>query len=76
MPVKGIINARIFTAAGDIFSNGCILWNPEGKILYVGEKRDLASDIEVQDAGGAWVVPGFIDAHTLLLIQVSAVVDA
>lgn len=76
MPVKGIINARIFTAAGDIFSNGCILWNPEGKILYVGEKRDLASDIEVQDAGGAWVVPGFIDAHTHLGIQESAVGDA
>ena len=40
------------------------------------EKRDLASDIEVQDVRGAWVVPGFIDAHTHLGIQESAVGDA
>jgi imidazolonepropionase len=40
----------------------------EGKIEAVGEsrmiERDLPNDVEVVDAGGRLVMPGFVDAHT------------
>ena len=76
MSVEGIINAHIFTAAGTNFSDGCVLWNSEGKIAYIGQNKKLPSHIEVRDAKNGWVVPGFIDAHTHLGIQESAVGDA
>lgn len=61
-----IINAKIFTMAGEIIENGYI--NVVGrKICKVGGMDDLDfSDNEVFDAVGMEVYPGFIDAHTHL----------
>jgi imidazolonepropionase-like amidohydrolase len=55
-----IKNAKIMTMAGEIFDNGCILF--DDKIIYVGESKPLDAD-NVIDARGNIVTPGLIDAH-------------
>lgn len=55
-----IKNGKIITMAGDIYENGCVLF--DDKIIYVGENTDADAD-EVIDAAGAVVMPGLIDAH-------------
>lgn len=57
-----IKNAKIFTMAGEIIENGCILVE-EGKIKEVGVDLVAPLDAEVIDAMGKNVFPGFIDAH-------------
>ena len=70
--IMGITNAHICTAAGVEYQNGSVFWDENGILQYVGEKDNIFS-IEVIDAKGSWVVPGFIDAHTHLGIQESGV---
>lgn len=55
-----IKNAKILTMTGDVFENGCILFDE--KILYVGDEKELVADKTV-DVGGNVVMPGLIDAH-------------
>jgi imidazolonepropionase-like amidohydrolase len=55
-----IKNAKIMTMAGEIFDNGCILF--DDKIIYVGESKPLDAD-NVIDARRNIVTPGLIDAH-------------
>lgn len=55
-----IKNAKIITMSGEIYENGCILFDE--KIIYVGEEKTLEAD-EIIDAGGLIVTPGLIDAH-------------
>lgn len=55
-----IKNGKIITMAGDVYENGCVLF--DDKIIYVGENTDADAD-EVIDAAGAVVMPGLIDAH-------------
>lgn len=57
-----IKNAKIFTMAGEIIENGCILVE-EGKIKEVGVDLVAPLDAQVIDAMGKNVFPGFIDAH-------------
>lgn len=57
-----IKNAKIFTMAGDIIENGCILVE-ESKIKEVGVDLVAPLDAQVIDATGKNVFPGFIDAH-------------
>ncbi len=57
-----IKNAKIYTMAGDIIENGCILVE-DGKIKEVGTDCVAPLDSEVIDAVGMNVFPGFIDAH-------------
>ena len=57
-----IKNAKIFTMAGEIIENGCILVE-DGKIKEVGVDLVAPLDAEVIDAMGKNVFPGFIDAH-------------
>lgn len=57
-----IKNAKIFTMAGDIIENGCILVE-ESKIKEVGVDLVAPLDAQVIDAMGKNVFPGFIDAH-------------
>lgn len=56
-----IKNGRVMTMAGDIFENGSILIE-NGKIKAVGDV-EIPENAEVIDAKGAYVLPGFIDAH-------------
>ncbi|MCD8181501.1 MAG: amidohydrolase [Firmicutes bacterium] len=55
-----IKNGKIFTMAGKVIENGCVLF--DDKILYVGADNGEAAD-EVIDAEGMVVMPGLIDAH-------------
>src|ERR1700709_1983698 len=66
----GIRHAYLFTmAAGqkDPF-NGCLLVDRAGKILAVmkGDPAECADADVVVDAAGAWVLPGFVSAHSHL----------
>lgn len=57
---------RIVTVSGAEIENGQLLIE-NGKILSVGSAVDLPAGATLIDAGkGAWIVPGFIDAHTHL----------
>lgn len=56
-----IKNGKIFTMAGKVYENGCILIK-EGKIEAIGENIE-AQEEEVIDVKGAWILPGIIDAH-------------
>ncbi|NLC69633.1 MAG: amidohydrolase [Clostridiaceae bacterium] len=64
-----IKNGKIYTMAGNVYENGYILVDG-GKIARVGEEKDCPDEKDfdckcsmVIDAGGKYVLPGFIDAH-------------
>ncbi|NFN87965.1 amidohydrolase [Clostridium sporogenes] len=58
-----IKNGEIHTMTGEIYVNDCILIN-NGKIEKIAKKIDVSNeDLQVIDAKGGWVMPGFIDAH-------------
>ncbi|GLC32077.1 amidohydrolase [Clostridium omnivorum] len=57
-----IKNGKIITMTGVTHENGCVLIE-NGKIKAVGTKIEESKEYEVIDASGAWVLPGFIDAH-------------
>ncbi len=57
-----IKNGKIFTMAGQVIENGCILVK-DGKIAEVAQQIEAPVGAEVIDAGGRMVIPGMIDAH-------------
>lgn len=57
-----IKNGKIYTMAGSIIENGCILVE-NGKIKELGTDLVAPLDAQVIDAAGKQVFPGFIDAH-------------
>ncbi|KEH90815.1 amidohydrolase [Clostridium botulinum] len=57
-----IKNGKIITMAEKDFENGCILIKDE-KIQEIGENIKVDGNVQVIDAKGAYVTPGFIDAH-------------
>lgn len=59
--LRAIINGKIYTPEP---VEGIVLID-KGKILAVG-KAEVPEEAEIIDAGGKWVLPGFIDAHTHL----------
>lgn len=63
-----IINAVVLTMDGTVIENGFVDVE-NGIILGFGEMAD-APDKEAYDACGGYVVPGFIDAHTHLGMNV------
>lgn len=61
-----ITNGRVMTMQdGRAFDSGYVRFE-NGKILEVGDMADLvpSPSVEVYDACGGYVLPGFIDAHT------------
>ncbi|NMA95526.1 MAG: amidohydrolase [Clostridiales bacterium] len=58
-----IKNGKVLTMAGDILEKGDILVE-DGKIVKVCEDIKVDDKMEVIDADGMWVLPGFIDAHS------------
>ncbi len=63
--IKG---ARIITMAGEDLATGDLLIR-RGKIAAVAERLRAPRGIPVIDATGKVVVPGFIDAHSALLLN-------
>ena len=56
-----IKNGKVLTMAGETIENGSILIK-EGKIVEIGQ-INVQDGVEVIDAKGHYVLPGFIDAH-------------
>ena len=67
-----ITNGKIYTMTGKVFDKGTLLIK-EGKILEVGQEIAIPQDAKVVDAGGKYVFPGFIDAHSHIGIFEEAV---
>ncbi len=59
--MKKIINANIYTMAGDVIEKGVVIFDE--KIRHVGKDLGGFSVDEVIDAEGKFLLPGLIDAH-------------
>jgi imidazolonepropionase-like amidohydrolase len=57
-----IVGARVVPIVGDPIEGGTVLVQ-DGKITAVGDSVAVPDGVEVVDAAGLWVLPGFIDAH-------------
>lgn len=57
-----IKSGKIFTMAGQVIENGCILVK-DGKIAEIDQHIEVPFGAEVIDAEGRMVIPGMIDAH-------------
>jgi imidazolonepropionase-like amidohydrolase len=57
-----IVGARVVPIVGDPIEGGTVLVQ-DGRIAAVGESVAVPDGVEVVDAAGSWVLPGFIDAH-------------
>ncbi len=60
-----ITNGHILTMEGTELKNGCILVK-DGKIAEIAETIEAPAGVEIIDAEGRLVLPGFIDAHSHL----------
>ncbi len=59
-----VVNAHVVPVEGDPFDGTVVI--SEGRITALGADVEVPDGIEVVDAGGRWLLPGFIDAHTHL----------
>ena len=59
-----VVNAHVVPIEGDPFDGRVIV--VEGRITALGADVEVPNGMEVVDAGGRWLLPGFIDAHTHL----------
>ena len=57
-----IKNGKIYTMAGPVLENGCVLIK-DGKIAEVAQHINAPAGTEIIDAGGRNVYPGFVEAH-------------
>jgi imidazolonepropionase-like amidohydrolase len=57
-----IVGARVVPIVGDPIEGGTVLVQ-DGRIAAVGASVAVPDGVEVVDAAGSWVLPGFIDAH-------------
>lgn len=60
-----ICNSRVLSMEGDTIENGFVEIN-DGKIGRVGDMSAFPGGEDIYDAAGAWLLPGFVDAHTHL----------
>ncbi len=65
-----ITGAHVVPVVGDPF-DGTVLMHG-GRIAAMGADVSVPADATVIDAGGRWVLPGFIDAHTHLGVHEEA----
>lgn len=65
--MQAIVGGKVIAMNGKCFSSGTVLIE-NGKIVAVVENERIPAGVEVDvyDATGMWVMPGFIDAHTHL----------
>src|SRR5688572_23221753 len=63
LTVRGI--GRLLTMAAEPLADAAVVVR-DGRVAWTGPERDLPVDAPDRqlDAGGACVVPGFVDAHT------------
>ncbi|MDN3483269.1 amidohydrolase [Arthrobacter sp. APC 3897] len=63
-PLLAIVNARVVPVTAPPFDGTVLL--EEGRIRELGPDVTVPEDARVIDAGGGWLLPGLIDAHTHL----------
>jgi imidazolonepropionase-like amidohydrolase len=63
-PTLAIPGARVVPVEGEPF-DGAVLVR-EGRIAALGPDVEIPADAERIDADGAWLLPGFVDAHVHL----------
>ncbi|WAP52506.1 amidohydrolase [Arthrobacter sp. ATA002] len=63
-PVLAITNARVVPVTAPEFHGTVLL--EDGKIRELGPEVRVPGDAQVIDAGGRWLLPGLVDAHTHL----------
>jgi len=70
-----VVGASLATLDGDAgygaIEDGALGWR-DGRIAFVGQRRDLPGDPErladlVVEADGGWITPGLVDCHTHLV---------
>ena len=64
MTFTAITNAHIVPIEGEPFDGALLV--QDGRITDLGPDVEIPADAEVLDAGGGWLLPGFIDAHVHL----------
>jgi imidazolonepropionase-like amidohydrolase len=57
-----ITNGRILDGNGGVFENGTVVIR-EGRIVSVGTEPQSIAGVQVIDAGGKTVMPGFVEGH-------------
>lgn len=57
-----IVNAHVVPVSSEPIDGGTVLVE-NGRITAVGTDVDVPAGVRVVDAGGRWVLPGFIEAH-------------
>ena len=60
-----IVGGRVVPIEGEIIDGGTVLV-VDGVITAVGGDVEIPAGVEVVDAAGKWVLPGFVDAHAHL----------
>lgn len=66
-PVLAIVGARVLPMVADPIDDGVLLIGSDGRIAAVGgPDSPVPAGCETVRATGAWLLPGFIDAHTHL----------
>jgi imidazolonepropionase-like amidohydrolase len=57
-----IVGGRVIARGADSIDDGTVLII-DGKIAAVGADVEVPDGVRTVDAGGGWVLPGFVDAH-------------
>ncbi|MCC9195735.1 amidohydrolase [Arthrobacter sp. zg-Y820] len=63
-PVMAIVNAHVVPVTAPPFTGTLLV--ADGKILDLGPDVRVPEGAQVLDAGGKWLLPGLVDAHTHL----------
>ncbi|MCC3265510.1 amidohydrolase [Arthrobacter gengyunqii] len=63
-PLLAIVNARVVPVTAPPFDGTVVL--ADGKIRELGADVTVPEGAQVIDAGGQWLLPGLVDAHTHL----------
>ncbi|WP_223691553.1 amidohydrolase [Leifsonia poae] len=63
MTIVAVRGGRVFTGLGATFDGGTVLLDGP-RILAVGDRIEPPAGATIVDAGGCWVTPGLIDAHS------------
>jgi imidazolonepropionase-like amidohydrolase len=65
--VRAIVGGYVVPIDGEPIEGGTVVIS-EGRIVAVGNEADveIPEDADLIDAAGAWVLPGFLDAHVHL----------
>lgn len=63
-----ITNATVMTVTGGTIENGTVVVQ-DGKITAVGQNVTIPEGVEVIDAGGQYLLPGLIDAHSHMAME-------